>query len=81
MQVHFAEEWNELHHLQIMESLGGDKLWIDRFMAGHAAVFYYWVIVLFFAFSPSSAYQFSVLVEVRLCKCRNHTVRHDLMSV
>lgn len=22
-KVHFAEEWNELHHLQIMESLGG----------------------------------------------------------
>lgn len=23
-RVHFAEEWNELHHLQIMESLGGE---------------------------------------------------------
>ncbi|KIZ07729.1 Alternative oxidase 4 [Monoraphidium neglectum] len=32
-KVHFAEEWNELHHLQIMEALGGDQLWIDRFMA------------------------------------------------
>ena len=41
-QVHFAEEWNEIHHLMIMESLGGDQLWIDRFMAQHAAVFYYW---------------------------------------
>ena len=28
--VHFAEELNELHHLQIMESLGGDSLWLDR---------------------------------------------------
>ena len=64
MQVHFAEEWNELHHLQIMESLGGDQLWIDRFLAQHAAVFYYWVIILFFVLSPSLAYNFSELVEV-----------------
>ena len=41
-QVHFAEEWNELHHLQIMEALGGDLRWGDRFLAEHAAVFYYW---------------------------------------
>jgi len=25
-KVHFAEEWNELHHLLIMESLGGNKV-------------------------------------------------------
>lgn len=62
-KVHFAEEWNELHHLQIMESLGGDQLWIDRFLAQHAAVFYYWVIILFFVLSPSLAYNFSELVE------------------
>ena len=65
VQIHFAEEWNELHHLQIMESLGGDQYWIDRFAAQHAAVFYYWVLVFFFAFSPELAYVFSELVEVR----------------
>lgn len=64
-QIHFAEEWNELHHLQIMESLGGDQYWVDRFAAQHAAVFYYWVLVFFFAFSPELAYIFSELVEVR----------------
>ena len=63
-KVHFAEEWNELHHLQIMESLGGDQLWIDRFMAEHAAVFYYWILLLMYAISPSSSYAFSELVEV-----------------
>ena len=26
-QVHFAESWNELHHLLIMESLGGNERW------------------------------------------------------
>ena len=66
-QIHFAEEWNELHHLQIMESLGGDQYWVDRFLAQHAAVFYYWTVVLFFAVSPSNAYTFSELVEARSC--------------
>ena len=26
-QVHFAESWNELHHLLIMEALGGNERW------------------------------------------------------
>ena len=64
--MHFAEEWNEIHHLMIMESLGGDQLWVDRFMAQHAAVFYYWVLIIFFAISPSLAYVFSEMVEVGL---------------
>jgi len=54
---------NELHHLQIMESLGGDQLWVDRFIAEHAAVFYYWVLVLMYAVSPSSSYALSELIE------------------
>ena len=45
-RVHFAEEWNEFHHLLIMESLGGDQKWLDRFMAQHAAVIYYWILVI-----------------------------------
>lgn len=36
---------NELNHLLIMESLGGDQLWWDRFVGEHAAVFYYWILV------------------------------------
>jgi len=62
-KVHFAEEWNEMHHLMIMESLGGDQAWIDRFLAQHAAVFYFWLLCLFYAVSPQLAYKFSVLVE------------------
>lgn len=34
-----------MHHLQIMESLGGDSLWLDRFMAQHGAIVYYWVLI------------------------------------
>ncbi|EME28423.1 plastid terminal oxidase [Galdieria sulphuraria] len=63
LKIHFAEEYNEFHHLLIMESLGGDRKWLDRFVAEHAAVFYYWILVLYFFLSPSLAYNFSELVE------------------
>ncbi|CAG9467056.1 unnamed protein product [Pedinophyceae sp. YPF-701] len=62
-RVHNAEEWNELQHLLIMESLGGDKNWIDRFMAQHAAVIYYWILVAMYTLSPPTSYAFSELVE------------------
>jgi hypothetical protein len=63
LKVHFAESWNELHHLLIMEELGGNSRWIDRFLAQHAALVYYWIIVLIYLVSPSSAYHFMEMVE------------------
>eukprot|EP00600_Ochromonadales_sp_CCMP1393_P001262 CAMPEP_0174982810 /NCGR_PEP_ID=MMETSP0004_2-20121128/16744_1 /TAXON_ID=420556 /ORGANISM="Ochromonas sp., Strain CCMP1393" /LENGTH=393 /DNA_ID=CAMNT_0016234891 /DNA_START=72 /DNA_END=1253 /DNA_ORIENTATION=- len=62
-KVHNAEEWNELHHLLIMESLGGDKEWKDRFIGYHAAIVYYWLLVIVYAGSPRVAYQFMELLE------------------
>eukprot|EP01023_Acetabularia_acetabulum_P055015 TRINITY_DN628_c0_g2_i1.p2 TRINITY_DN628_c0_g2~~TRINITY_DN628_c0_g2_i1.p2 ORF type:complete len:146 (-),score=30.27 TRINITY_DN628_c0_g2_i1:177-614(-) len=46
-----------------MESLGGDQLWVDRFLAYHASIVYYWVLIIFFVFSPELAYNFSELIE------------------
>lgn len=63
IKVHFAETWNELHHLLIMEALGGDKRWADRFVAQHAAVAYFWVTVGMYFFSPRMAYNFAEKVE------------------
>lgn len=63
-KIHFAEEWNEMHHLKIMESLGGDRLWADRFFAQHAAFAYYWILNLLFLISPKIAYNFSELIEM-----------------
>jgi hypothetical protein len=62
-RIHFAEEWNEVQHLKIMEALGGDRLWIDRFLARHAAVFYFVILNHLWLFSPSLAYNFSELIE------------------
>lgn len=63
LKVHFAEAWNELHHLLIMEALGGSERWVDRFLARHVALLYYWIIVGLYITSPQSAYHFMELVE------------------
>eukprot|EP00966_Prymnesium_polylepis_P078947 1829756-Prymnesium_polylepis.1 len=62
-RIHGDEEYNEYHHLLIMESLGGDQSWAVRFLAQHAAVAYYWLLVVLFMASPSLGYLFSVLLE------------------
>jgi ubiquinol oxidase len=63
LKVHFAESWNELHHLLIMEELGGNNSWFDRILARTTAVVYYWIIVGVYLVSPRSAYRFMELVE------------------
>jgi ubiquinol oxidase len=63
LKVHFAESWNELHHLLIMESLGGANFWGDRLLAKSVAIIYYWIIIVIYMISPKSAYHFMELVE------------------
>merc|ERR1719326_136279 len=62
-RVHFAEEWNEFHHLLIMEALGGDQAWFDRFIAQHSALLYYFAMLAMWLISPTLAYNFSELIE------------------
>lgn len=63
LQVHFAEEWNEYHHLLIMESLGGDRSWLNRFLGLHSAIVYFLALLLLWLISPGVAYNFSELIE------------------
>lgn len=63
LRIHWAEGWNELHHLLIMEELGGSKSWVDRFLAQHTAVLYYWVVVALYFVAPSLAYNLSEQIE------------------
>ncbi|XP_050213827.1 ubiquinol oxidase 4, chloroplastic/chromoplastic [Mercurialis annua] len=63
IKVHFAESWNEMHHLLIMEELGGNAWWFDRFLAQHIAIFYYIMTVFMYALSPRMAYHLSECVE------------------
>jgi ubiquinol oxidase len=61
--LHFAESLNELHHLLIMEELGGNDQWKDRFVAQHSAFFYYWMIVGLHLLNPTHAYNLNQAVE------------------
>ncbi len=63
LKVHFAESWNELHHLLIMEDLGGSAFWGDRWLAKTTALIYYWIITALYVVSPNAAYHFMELVE------------------
>lgn len=63
LKVHFAESWNEMHHLLIMEELGGAAFWGDRVLAKTTALIYYWIIVVLYMIHPNSAYHFMELVE------------------
>eukprot|EP01040_Poterioochromonas_malhamensis_P005224 gene5224-5602_t len=63
IKIHFAESWNELHHLLIMESLGGNDKYIDRLIAQHIAFFYYWIVVFLYMSFPAVAYNLNKQVE------------------
>ncbi|CAL9084665.1 unnamed protein product [Musa textilis] len=63
LKVHFAQSWNEFHHLLIMEELGGNAFWLDRLLAQFVAFFYYFMTVGMYIVSPRMAYHFSECVE------------------
>ncbi|CAL9161566.1 ubiquinol oxidase 4, chloroplastic/chromoplastic-like [Musa acuminata AAA Group] len=63
LKVHFAQSWNEFHHLLIMEELGGNAFWLDRLLAQFVAFFYYFMTVGMYIMSPRMAYHFSECVE------------------
>ena len=63
-KIHYDEEANETYHLRIMESLGGDSLWWNRFLARHGAIVYYGLLLIFFMISPRLAYLSSELLEM-----------------
>lgn len=63
LKLHFCQSWNELHHLLIMEELGGSERWADRFVAQHIAFSYYWFAVALYLFNPTWAYNLNEAVE------------------
>lgn len=63
MRTHYAQADNELHHLLIMEALGGNKRGIDRLVAHTMAFFYYWFVVLVFLWNEQAAYHLNEVVE------------------
>jgi ubiquinol oxidase len=60
-----------------MEELGGSQHWIDRFLARHVALLYYWIIVVLYFFSPQSAYHFMELVEGHAYHTYDHFLKEQ----
>ena len=64
MKQHFEQSVNETEHLEYMESRGGNNYFIDRFVAKHLVLVYYWVNVVYYWLAPVSAYHLSYEVEI-----------------
>lgn len=64
MIQHFEQSINETEHLEYMESRGGNSYFIDRFVAKHLVLIYYWVNVVYYWLAPRSAYHLSYEVEI-----------------
>ena len=64
MIQHFEQSINETSHLEYMESRGGNAYFIDRFVAKHLVLIYYWVNVVYYWVAPKSAYHLSYEVEI-----------------
>ncbi|MBC7472327.1 MAG: plastoquinol terminal oxidase [candidate division SR1 bacterium] len=63
MNMHFHQSVNEEYHLLIMEELGGNDLWINRFFARSLGVFYFWTNCALYLFFPNSGYYLMEVVE------------------
>ena len=48
----------------LLQELGGNALWLDRFLAQHIAVFYYFMTVFMYIFSPRMACKYAYLVLI-----------------
>jgi len=64
MREHFEQTINETEHLEYMESLGGGNRWIDRFVARHLVLVYYWIMVAYYLIDPVDAYHLNAEVEL-----------------
>ena len=64
MRQHFEQSVNETNHLEYMESKGGNLYFIDRFVAKHLVLIYYWVNVVYYWLAPKLAYHLTYEVEI-----------------
>ncbi len=64
MKEHFDQSVNETEHLEYMESRGGNTYWVDRFVARHLVLIYYWSNVVYYWVAPRLAYHLSYEVEI-----------------
>jgi hypothetical protein len=66
MKIHFAESWNEQHHLLIMEALGGHERYVDRLISQHLAFAYFFIASSLYVLYPAMAYNLNEQVRALL---------------
>ena len=64
MKEHFDQSINETEHLEYMERRGGNAYFIDRFVAKHLVLVYYWINVVYYWVAPRAAYHLSYEIEM-----------------
>jgi hypothetical protein len=74
LETHFAQTMNEYHHLLIMEDLGGDERFVDRFFAQHTAFAYYWLTCLLYTWCHLG------WRTISLNRLRNMPITHTMNS-
>lgn len=80
MRTHYAEADNELHHLLIMEALGGNSSVVDRTIAQTMAFGYYWYVTAVYSISEQAAYHLSELIEDHAYNTYNkYLTQHEAM--
>ncbi|KAM0855058.1 hypothetical protein ACQ4PT_050012 [Festuca glaucescens] len=62
-RVPYFGEGLVLHACDSRQELGGNSVWVDRFLARFSAFFYYFMTVAMYMLSPRMAYHFSECVE------------------
>ena len=77
MEEHFAQTLNETEHLEYMESRGGNSYWIDRFVARHLVLIYYWINVVYYWVAPRSAYHLSYEIELHAEDTYSKYLKHE----
>jgi ubiquinol oxidase len=76
MIEHFEQSINETSHLEYMESRGGNSYWIDRFVARHLVLIYYWINVVYYWVAPRAAYHLSYEIEMHAAETYAHYLAH-----
>jgi len=77
MKEHFAQSVNETEHLEYMESRGGNTYFVDRFVARHLVLVYYWVNVVYYWVAPRAAYHLSYEIELHAADTYAHYLAYE----
>tara|TARA_Y100001968_G_C19037166_1_gene562654 strand:+ start:362 stop:604 length:243 start_codon:yes stop_codon:yes gene_type:complete len=63
MKAHFHQVINETEHWEKMESRSGHRFWIDRLLARHLVLLYYWVMFFYYLLSLSNTYDIDIKIK------------------